>query len=277
MTEHSASTIGVKSKAKEEAAKKLDKLLERKMLKEKELKKIVEEAEAAATALLAAEAAYIDELAATHLATCAPVVDTAINISSFLNWDGNVDSLKVNFGDSFKCDDLNGDDRAVVRGRMVPILSSLAKEFHNQLGPLKKLMEEAGKELAQEKESVAKKRKGATGAAVEPAPAATSSASSGAPAAPALVPLASPASPTVAEKEAAAADKKAVDAAAAAETAKEEAEKAKQVALEKEQEALSHKAALESERAKFKQAASDKEAQAAALKEKTNDSDMDAL
>ena len=254
VVEHTATTIKIKSQAKDEAAKKLDKLIDRKMLKEKELKKIIEEAEAMAITLHEAEVAYKEELSAAHLALVPKSDPTALNVSAFFDNIHDLGNLKVDFGDAFKCDELSHDDQGVINGMMAGTLKHLAEHLHSQYGPLKKIMDDAKKAVTEMKETAAKKRKGASGEAVSPpdAPAASTAAAS---CCAASAPAASPASPSPAEKDSVAADKKAADAAAAAETAKLEAEKAKQAALEKEQEARSYKLKHDAEITKLKQGA----------------------
>ena len=225
MVEHTANTIKLKSQAKDDAAKKLDKLIDRKMLKEKELKKIIEETEAMASTLHEAEAAYKQELSAAHLALVPKADPTALNVSAFFDNIHDLGNLKVDFGDAFKCDELSSEDQSVINGMMTGTLKHLAEHLHSQYGPLKKIMDNAKKAVSEMKETAAKKRKGASGDAIPPvAPATGASAPSCCAAAATVV---APASPSPAEKDSVAADKKAADAAAAAETARLAAEKAK--------------------------------------------------
>ena len=274
--EHSAAAIQVKSRAKEAAAKKLDRLIDRKMVKEKELKVILEEAQAASVALTEAEQAFQEELAATNVALGPKVDPAALNIGLLLKNITDSTSLKVDFGDIFKLDDLSDDDKAVLDNLSCNTLKHLQDHVRSVYGPLKEIMDKAKDSVKEMQENAAKKRKGASGAALEspavpPDGAAGSSASSGS----TLLP-ASPASPSPVEKEAAAADKKAAEAATAAEAAKEEAQKAKQVALEKEQAAADYKVEHAAQLAKTRKEADDKTAQAAALqaKKKAEDKEM---
>ena len=83
-TEHSATSITAKSKAKDEASKKLNKLIDRKLDAEKALKKLVDEVGTAADVLHQAELDFQNEVAATHLAMAPKTDFFAFNMSAFL-------------------------------------------------------------------------------------------------------------------------------------------------------------------------------------------------
>ena len=261
--EHTVAQIQVKSKAKDDASKKLDKLIDRKLLAEKALQKLREEVGEAAVALDEAEDAFKKELAATHFVHAPKVDAAAINLSAFLKNLQDPSKLIVDFGNEFNCDDLAAVDKAHVEGKMDTLLQNISKHILSNFAPLKLLMDEARTAMADAKEGAQKKRKGADGSAVD-AEAASGASASSAPAAP----VTSPASPSAAEKEATAADKKAADAAATAEAARIEADEAKATALEKEKEAQTAKLAREAERTVQLKIVSDNKEKAAALQSK---------
>ena len=207
---------------------------------ERNLKKILDDLSVAAETSAAAEAAYKDEVAATHLGLNAPSDATAFNLGSFMGMD--VDKIVVDLGPDFV--NLTPSDAGVLKTKVDLLIADIHKHVQATIGPLKELVDKAKATITEANESAAKKRKGEDGSVtVVPSPSSPATHTCGSGAASSV----SPASPSPAEKDAVAADKKAAAAAdaaaAAAETAALEAAEAKAAAVEKEKTAREDKVA----------------------------------
>ena len=281
--ERTGESITAKTRAKEDAYKKLLKLIDRKMEAEKSLRKIVDEVEAAAEASSAAEEAFKEEVAATHLAHAPKVNPAALNIGSFLGMD--ISTLKVDLGPDFE--NLNTSDAGVLKSTVDGLVAEIQKAVQATIGPLKEIVEKAKATINEANESAAKKRKGESGSASRvPSPHSPATHTCGSSAAatsastlgvwqPAATPVVSPVSPSPAEKEAAAADKKAAAATAAAETATREATEAKAAAVEKEKTAREDKIARDGQIASaLKGANESRERKAVLAKKEADDKEM---
>ena len=276
--EHTVGTITAKGKAKEEAYKKLLRVIDRKIEQEKALAKTLEDVAAAAKASQDAERAFKDEVAATHL-SLAPAEDTtALRLDSFIDNFADLTKIKVDLGPDFDMKLLAPVDSNILQGKVDSMVADIAQHIHATIAPLKKILADARALVSDAHESAAKKRKGDDGAEIA-APLSPATHTCGTPAASST---ASPTTPSLAEKELAAADKKATEAAAAAAAASQEAAKAKATADQKEKAAREHKATRElavAEALKAADVVAEREAAlVATAKEKERlDAEMDAV
>ena len=159
LVEHSASSISAKSKEKDEASKKLDKLIDLHLDAEKTLSKLHDEVAAAAIASQKAETAFMDEVAATHQILVPEADTTAINIGAFIENIHDLSKLKVDFGSDLHFEGLGAHDSTVLQGKVDTMVKDIAQHIHAAFMPLKEILDKAETMIAEAIGTAAKKRK----------------------------------------------------------------------------------------------------------------------